>query len=87
MKAHQDASEDAADAAVARPRVDSSTGLLDTLDYISYADPHPPFQRKCAFDVGDYGQSLRPTTTSPQRTDTPTPARSGLLRQLPAARL
>jgi primary-amine oxidase len=22
---------------------------------VPYADPHPPFQRKCAFDVGDYG--------------------------------
>ena len=54
---------------------------------VPYADPHPPFQRKCAFDVGDYGQSLRLTTTLPQRTDTPMPARSGLLRQLAGARL
>jgi primary-amine oxidase len=22
---------------------------------VPYADPHPPYQRKCAFDVGDYG--------------------------------
>eukprot|EP00188_Purpureofilum_apyrenoidigerum_P006075 Plantae.Rhodophyta-Purpureofilum_apyrenoidigerum.ctg8779.p1 GENE.Plantae.Rhodophyta-Purpureofilum_apyrenoidigerum.ctg8779~~Plantae.Rhodophyta-Purpureofilum_apyrenoidigerum.ctg8779.p1 ORF type:complete len:649 (+),score=102.63 Plantae.Rhodophyta-Purpureofilum_apyrenoidigerum.ctg8779:157-2103(+) len=22
---------------------------------VPYGDPHPPFQRKCAFDVGDYG--------------------------------
>ncbi|PXF49742.1 Primary amine oxidase [Gracilariopsis chorda] len=22
---------------------------------VPYADPHPPFERKCAFDVGDYG--------------------------------
>lgn len=22
---------------------------------VPYADPHPPFSRKCAFDVGDYG--------------------------------
>jgi primary-amine oxidase len=22
---------------------------------VPYADPHPPFHRKCAFDVGDYG--------------------------------
>ena len=21
----------------------------------AYADPHPPYQRKCAFDIGDYG--------------------------------
>ena len=22
---------------------------------VPYADPNPPFERKCAFDVGDYG--------------------------------
>jgi primary-amine oxidase len=22
---------------------------------VPYADPHPPYQRKCAFDIGDYG--------------------------------
>ena len=27
---------------------------------VPYADPHPPFQRKCAFDVGDYGQRHDP---------------------------
>jgi primary-amine oxidase len=34
---------------------------------VPYADPHPPFQRKCAFDVGDYvsvQKTTHPTATS-----------------------
>lgn len=36
---------------------------------VPYADPHPPFHRKCAFDVGDYG-----TEASDSHSSDPTPA-------------
>ena len=29
------------------------TVLSTVLQAVPYADPHPPFHRKCAFDVGD----------------------------------